>query len=584
MFGKRDKKTDRKRIYAFSVMIGLVLSLDLLMGKRLEHDDAYEKLAANNWAVAHYKAPDQTVEIPIKPQGRKRILYISNSHAKTGGLVANHLQRLLDVVAPGDFEVLDMADGGIFAPDILQRTLDGLTFEPDLVIVGVAYISFSDRMKLSLQAHSVRSFFKDSVFPKLSLGFWLRNFDIGLYADTYVADKFRFYRYRNTIRNLWERPLVKYVKNATTPEPVLFLEVDTNQRWKFPDGYDNNLFQWNLYAVGREGHLADLRDATENLNDAGVPVLAFNIPIHWDKSLYEHDSDDYEIFRREIREIFDGVHDYVDYQDSFPKEFTTYDALHPTWYGARLHALDLVLRMNRLGIFRTRKDPDEIVTTYLETDSAISDEYKEKLDNHYPTQYDPSLRRYDITEPDNARRLMVRLASSNIGSKQEHSLLFGLSLRIRYWLETDFLSSVTTNDDMSRTLKTAVIREIKNAQRRIAFFQDKLVAFQSERLANFPVPDIAGLKPLESRPVALQIPVPLIARHYQLTNGNLVVQIATREGRTVAYSVFDPVTQTGYQRFDVLGDRSFLLIHQGDGNLMLPSWLIHPEPYVRFGI
>ena len=83
---------------------------------------------------------------------------------------------------PGKVEVLDISDPGIFAPDILQRTLQALDFQPDVIVMAVAYISFSDRMNLALQAHTARSFFNPGVRKKLPAGFWWRNYDLGIYG------------------------------------------------------------------------------------------------------------------------------------------------------------------------------------------------------------------------------------------------------------------------------------------------------------------------------------------------------------------------------------------------------------------
>jgi hypothetical protein len=275
--GRRDPAEDRKRLLFGVLLLILVALVELTLGKQIEEQDMERGMS--HWTGLSVDTFGTAADASASPA--KRILYISNSHAKTGGRVANHLQSLLNELQPGGYEVIDMAAPGIFAPEMLQRMLLGLSQKPDLVIMAVAYISFSDRMKLALQSHTARSFFKPGVFEQLSGNFWLRNYDIGLYLETFLQQHLRVFRYRNSLRDLWELPVARTLKANIDKRPILFLEVDQNQSWRFPEGYDRNLFDWRLYNAGREGHLADLAEAVKTAAGHEVPVLGINLQIHW---------------------------------------------------------------------------------------------------------------------------------------------------------------------------------------------------------------------------------------------------------------------------------------------------------------
>lgn len=581
----RDKRTDRKRFIAMLALFAVVLLLEFTIGASFEKQHVKKIISGNiNSAMTYFRLPDGAEPMPIRKNRKKQIVYISNSHAKTGGYVTSHLQKLLNSIAPEKIEVMDMAAPGIFAPDMLQRVLMSLDLKPDMIIMSVAYISFSDRMQLSLQAHSARSFFKDAIYPKLSTGFWFRNYDIGVYGNTFVSHLSRLFRYRNDIRDVWERPIVRSLKKLSDDRYILFLEADEDQGWKFPDGYNNNLFQWNLYAIGRDGHLQDLKEAVESSKQAGVPVLGFNLPIHWEKSIYPNNQNDYQSFRKSLKNVFQNASEYVDYQDSFPKEFTTYDALHPTWHGARLHALDIALQLAKRDYFIDPVTPQSIVEKYLESEPAISQDYQESLDGNYPALKTLGFRRYDLSEPANARRLMRRLATLPIGSIMERELLLGLGLRIRYWLEEDFAYTTESEDAYRQAFKRGLRTEISNAKKRMGYFKKRLVEFQTKRLIKAPLPELeeASLISRIKQPIIRNVVLHIL--RYRLKNGDHAVKVMNQYNRVVAYVVENKHSQSGYQRVDILGDGSFLLIQPLNQQLVLPSWLYQSKPYVRFGI
>ena len=579
--GRREPAEDRKRLL-FGVLLLLLLTVvELTLGRQAAEQDL--ERFSSHWARLAIDSFDAVPGDSALP--KKRILYISNSHAGTGGRVARHLQDLLDELQPERYEVVDMAAPGIFAPDMLQRLLLGLTYNPDLVIMGVAYISFSDRMKLALQSHSARSFFKPGVFNQLSGEFWLRNYDIGLYLETFLQQHLNIIRYRNDLRDLWEQPVATALKANVDKKPILFLEVDQNQGWKFPEGFDRNLFNWRLYTAGRQGHLADLAEAVRTATGHGVPVLGLNLPIHWDKSVFPHDARDYRRYRNEVADLFSGVLDFVDYQEQFPVEFTAYDALHPTWHGARLHALDMVLRMHHQGIVDDTRTPAEIAEVFAATDIAVSDHYRESLDGNYKVLSKAWFRRYDIFEPDNARMLMRYLASLPVGSRQESDHLRQLGLRLRYWQETDFaLPEVDPDTAHADVFNRAAKLEIERARKRAGYFQQQLVGLQSSRLGQAPLPNLDTAVRVSVNEVPANLGMPLYLTQYRLEEDKDAVSIGFLNGRTVARGVSENNYRSGYLRVDVLGDRSFLMIQHINDPLIVPSWALHIKPFVKFGI
>lgn len=586
-YGRRDKRSGRIRLVGGLVLCLVFLLLDLTVGGRqqAEHLEALASKAPEGWAVNRFKDPVDHLPIPPKKDGVKRFIYISNSHAKTGGHVARHLQRFLDGLAPDAYEVLDLADAGIFAPDMLQRLLAGMEYEPDAVLLPVAYISFSDRMKLSRQSWSARSFFKWPVFHRLPAGFWWRNYDLSLYGDTLTARFLPLYRYRNDIRDIWEKPLTGYLKDLTGDHAIRSLEVDENQGWKFPEGFDRNLFDWSLYAIGREGHLADLAAMADACRERDLPLLAFNLPVHWQKEPREVDMEDVAAYRRSLERIFSTARLYTDYQDTFPKEFTTYDALHPTWHGARLHALDLVLKLNRLGLLWKTYDETEIVDIFLEADQAVSPEYRQALNGGYQPNKEHGFLRYDLFDPDNARTLLRQLASCTINTKEERDTLQALSRRIRYWRLMSFDVPIDARDPSSASFHRALVAEIERARERVLYFENELVRFEEERLADYPIPSLEGAVYDSRRVLYKSKAFNVIGEVYQTPDGGHVVENhESRRNRIISYYVFNPKANKAFLRSDILENGSYILFETYTKSLYLPFWIDEDIPEADWGI
>ncbi len=585
-YGKRNRFHATLRGISFAGIICLVFLFEFFTGGKFEqiHTDEMKK-AGDNWAIVNYKSSDGRGQIP--PKTKKRIVYISNSHAKTGGLVANHLQNLLNELEPDTYEVLDMADGGIFSPDMLQRMLMSLAYKPDFLILGVAYISFSDRMRLSLQSHSARSFFKKHVFTQLTLGFWARNYDLNIYGNTLASTILKSYRHRSKIRKPLENILVRFLRKQFQFGNILFLQVDENQFWKFPEGYDRNLFQWHLYASGREKHLDDLQDLVRIAKEYEIPLLAFNVPVHWQKSIYKSYPDDVVTYRKKLKKIFADATEYVDYEGVFPKEFSTYDALHPTWHGARLHALDITQRLTRLELLDPNITESNITQSYLGMEKALSDEYRTYLNGQYPPLTVLGFRRFDPFEPKNARKLLRQLNSLQVGTPDEQHFIQDLSLRIRYFRELTFPISEKTKSAFPDSFITALVAEKEKSKIRLEHFSKELIKLQTKRLASFPIPDFSTAELLNEKIVGEQkffFGEKTNFKEFRITNDVYAKHMSTAEGRDIMFLVLDRKTKRAYQRVDTLGDKSFILLQHVNDPVMIPPWLMYPEPLIQFGI
>lgn len=573
--GRRDRKSDRRRMIAGILLLLCVLALEFSLGSRLQKDylAGLEESQAGYWEVRRYLDPSGSVPATPKPEGVKRILYLSNSHALTGGKVARHLQALLDQVSPGGFEVLDFSTGGVFAPEILERLASGLGCQPDAVILAPSYISFSDRMKLARQRISARSFFNATVFTRLPAGFFLRNWDINLFADTLAGRFINLVRHRNAFRDLWEGPLAGAIREASEKKRLLFLEVDEEQNWRFPEGFDRNLFDWMLYSLGRKNHLKDMEAAVRLAKDADLPLLALNMPVDWGKEPHERSVPDAARYRESLRKVFSDADLYVDYEDSFPKEFSTYDALHPNWFGARLHALDIAFRLRQMGVLDPETSPESIAGLFSGSDAGVSEDYKKELDGKYPPfTSSPGMRRYDIFEPENARDLMRRMASMGPAHREVQKMLIQTSLRARYWEEMPFAFSEADFKNYEPAFCPALGLEIQRARERAAFFCSAVSDFQQGRLAACPVPPIGDNKP-EKTEQASVLNTPVEIRVFTSTQkiGIYQYMLPGRE-RTIAFDLIPPNGGTGCRRVDIFGDGSFSMGCLGNDPFVMPPW------------
>ena len=237
----------------------------------------------------------------------------------TGGYVSRHLQSLLNSVFPGEYEIVNLSSAGMFAPEFLQRFIAATNYDIDMVIIPIAYISLSDRMKLANQAFTSKSFFKPDVFSMLPLTFWWRNYDVGLFCNTLVEHKVKLFKYRNDLRNTWEIPLVTKLYGSGLRGPFCFLEVDENQSWRFPDGFDRNLFDWKLYSLGRKNHLAELADLMSIASSEKIDVIASNLPIDFTKDPHAVKEEDFKQYQKQIAYIFRSADSFIDFQNFFPE-------------------------------------------------------------------------------------------------------------------------------------------------------------------------------------------------------------------------------------------------------------------------
>ena len=573
----RSKKYDVKRIAVYLCVLVITAVVNFTLGKDVSEKNYENIQKISNWGFRNYQLPARFQQVPEYIKDRKLIVYISNSHAKTGGGVTSHLTNFLEAVVPGEFEVVDLSEPGIFAPDILQRALYSLQYKPDLIIFGVSYISFSDRMRLQQQAHSVRSFFKSAVRSELPLSFWFRHYDIGLYANTLFNQYVDLHKHRNEIRNQWELPISSFLKKYTGDKYIYFLEADENTSWKFPEGYDRNLFQWRLYSAGRNKHLEDMKNAIEIASKKNVAVFGVNLPIHFEKSRFNADYSDYEIYRKELGQLFKNTEHYVDYQDIFPKEFTTYDALHPTMHGARLHALHYA----ELIINKFKKYNNQIEKLWLafkEVSEKEEQEYIDHLSINAEKTVVNSFSRYDLSDLKSANTLLSKLSNVSVGSNKELEYLIKLQLRIRFWAESDF-SMVDKTQSMSSDFIGAYKNEVSRAALRINIFKEKLINIQTARLNKYPLPVLSSDLSFVRENVVGGIKASIYKSH----SGDLYAKYSTLNGKIIALSKRDGKTNAQYTRVDLLGDGSFILLAPNN-KVVVPSWVTSRKPFVKFGV
>jgi hypothetical protein len=569
--------------YIVVLAAGLAL-LDMIVGAPLEREflASLQRDPELSWADRRFAG--RSDETGIAKKGEKtRILYLSNSHALTGGRVSNHLQKLSDRLCPNQMQVIDLSSAGMFAPEYLQRFAAALDYDLSAVVLPLSYISFSDRMPLRRQALSARSMFKAEVLPRLPLGFWLRNWDIGVYSDAAVSQLLRVYRYRNDLRDRWERPLSNGLRRLFPVPAIRFLEVDERKGWRFPDGFDSNLFNWKLYHKDRDRHVADMSSLIALAREEGVRIIASNLPIHWRKERRPIDQDDLSNYRSTVRRLFVGAADYVDYQDGFPKEFTTYDALHPTWHGARLHAFDLALRLRESGVLPCPSTNEEILEAFLESDSALSEDFVAALRGAKADLGRAGLRRFDFTEPSNVEALLGRALAEPVFSPATRRFLVQLSVRLRYWKESEFEPSAGS-EWSEGVRKEAFAAEKKRARIRIGRFVDALARELSPGLAPFPLPDVAEARLVDEKTAISSGGREILTRNFLAPGGNeLFVSSDVESDRLFSVIVRDITRGTTYERVDVLGDGSFLELHLSPQTVHIPNWISQKEPVVEFG-
>jgi len=381
-FPEKTRRDTRNYFILLVFFVFVVVLLDLFVGGKLYHQFVTSlNESSENWQSKRFKDLEGNYPKQEKNKNTKRILYLSNSHALTGGKISIHLQTLLDLLFPSEYEIIDLSSGGMFTPEFLQRFSASLSYKIDYAILPLSYIAFSDRMGLSNQAASAHSMFHSDVIKSLPASFWFFNYDLGLFLNKLGERFVRLYRYRNELRNYWENRVSKWMKSIDN-KYVIFIDSEKNTRWKFPKGYTNNLFQWNLYTLGRDKHLDNLQTLVSLSKANNIPLISANLPIHWEKEPGGKSVNDIRLFRQELADILEKDTIYSDYQDIFPVEFSSYDALHPTWYGARLHALDFALKINKLR--NNPIDESEMYHTFINSDKALSKDYLNALNGNYP--------------------------------------------------------------------------------------------------------------------------------------------------------------------------------------------------------
>jgi len=588
-FARRDRHDERLRRLGWTLVLAGFLVAEAIWGTRFEDAARPRLTGAVSDLELQYNAGAATAPIPPKPAGVRRLIYLSNSHALTGGRVSSHLQKLLDALEPTRWQVMDVSAPGIFAPEMLERGVLGLSFEPDLYVVAPGYISFGDKMRLSLQSLSARSFFNPGVVEHIPLDFWWRNYDLGLYLDALAGRYLRLIRYRNRLRQSWQVPLRDELSTLTGDPVVLSLGRSQRQSWRFPDGYDRNLFQWRLYAGDRDGHLQDMADLLSLLAEKGVPVFGSNLPLDTAKSVYSADSEDLRAYRREMAGLFVDIADYTDQAEYFPVAFSTYDAIHPTWFGARLHALDLALRMFDRGWLPEVQRREAILELALDADVPLGPSYRRAAVGKGSGDVHPNaFLRYDLTDSTAVAQIVGTLLAAPVGRQRERQLMGGLSQRIDWWRRAspeDDRKRVCTHDVL---LCRAFDTWRAQTRQRVDYLSKELTRIELERLGPYPIPsiDAATRQSMGCYPDKYDLEL-CIDRFSPLESGIMtgveILRLSVRDGPVFAWDVVDSGNGHHYQRVDPLGDGSFTLLRPDPNAVWVPYWL-RGKPDRRWGI
>lgn len=513
----RSVRSDRLRLIVLVLLLLSLPVLDALFRPALTtiyrveqtgspHPDQSLGSADTDWPNEWFEHRTALFQPPAPSAGVRRILYLSNSHALTGGKVSRHLQAMLDEVAPGQFELIDLSVGGVFAPEMHQRLAAGLDLQPDAVILGFSYIGFSDRMGLARQRHTARQFLRPDVAGRLDSGFWLRNYDIGLFSNEAVAGLLDLYRFRAQGRVALEYPWRRLLRDLDGGRLPMSLHVNIDNTWQFPEGYDRNLFQWRLYRVGRKSHLAELRQMVGLAREHGLPVFAQNMPIDWNKGSNTPDPVDARRYRQQLSAALRETDGYLDWQDVIPTRLTTYDPLHPNRYGARLHAYASLLQLHDQGYLPVSIGEPALAEAFRSTATDTATIDIGLIQAASPQQL-RKFQRMDISDDEVVRSLLARLKAYPADSPLYFDTSYRLAAHLDYFSRqlTMPFGMADARLDAAMRFELAQMRE-RLASVRAAFKATLIRSFSAFTLDDRAAPRIiAKPRPDSSYPHILQI-------------------------------------------------------------------------------
>ncbi|MCB9030445.1 MAG: hypothetical protein H6619_05280, partial [Deltaproteobacteria bacterium] len=286
---------------------------------------------------------------------------------------------------------------------------------------------------------------------------------------------------------------------------------------------------------------------------------------------------DIEEYRTKLRSAFSSVTSYSDFQDWFPVRFTSYDALHPTWQGARLHALDLALRLDDNQ--RVKLDLEQLLEAYLKSGAQDLEEYQANVGRINQVTSSTSMRRYDIFELKQAQDLLSRVSSSQLGSGLEQRYLIELYLRLRLWSEGKFKFS--KHPLYPEIWEKAVKEEQSIALNKVEAFKLAVTELLHTKSSNLIIPDLSEMKPTKSWKIS---DTPFTVFRYTLGTEQIIDKLVFFE-REIAYRVYQGSDlKFHFMKTDLLGDGSFILINTESDRWYFPIWTYTTEPTVDWGI
>jgi hypothetical protein len=572
LVGPDKKFSSRTYLAAFTLFfVGVLVSLHYLAGNTI--DRVYERPEDITGQLQEFELP----KLAAKKAGVQRIAYLSNSHGTTGGNVADHIRNILTRIDPGKYEVVNMASAGMYSSEMLLRTASSGKYDIDTFLYATNYVTFADRMTFQHQAVRVRHFFRDGVPFNAPLGFWLRNYDLPLYLDDAAGTIFPAFKKRPRNRQLWEPAVANWLKQFMGEESrIRFLQVDYRQAWRFPGGFPGNLFNWRLLEGKRDRQIADFADAVHLAKRDGAKVAVFNVPVDFTKYYLTQNEEDLNVFKLALKRASGEANLFQDYQGQFPAEFTTYDALHPNFYGARLHAFDMVTRLNDKGLLARRYETKQILSAFEDLGNEALESYIHELARirgdlkgaAAPAWNWASL---DITTPVFSLRWLNNIASGYESDPEKVQQIYSLLLQTHYLniapfteqalnsakgLGGEFLDAFSYERNLARKMNDLFLKNLKE------------VAYEWHDLKEMPVANGEKHSPPSESYQALRNcgSIRIVAasgktapeQHYFIDGDLVAVEATDRAGRTL-------------RRTDVLGDKSFLLL---EANVDSNRWFL----------
>jgi hypothetical protein len=314
-------------------------------------------------------------------------------------------------------------------------------------------------------------------------------------------------------------------------------------------------------------------------------VAIFDVPVDFAKYYVVPNMDDVNAFKLALRHASAEADLFQDYQGQFPAEFTTYDALHPNLYGARLHAFDMISRMNEGGLLARKYDAGQILAAFKDLGAEALESYGQQLAHvrsELKTTVAPSWNwaSLDITAPLYSLRWLNNLATNYESNPEKVALIYSLFLQLRYLdvapatknalnsaksLGDGFFQAFSYEGNLARNMNDVFVKNVREVVRERHNLQEIpaiVAASRPSTVKSYEVLRKCG--PI--RLTAANGTTSESGQNYFIGEERVALESPDREGRML-------------RRTDVFGDGSFLLLeaNAGTGRWFLPYKFICPS-------